>query len=107
MNLSGMNANEVNQVSGIIVDCAYHIHKRYGPGLLESAYRSMLTASLIKRGLEVECEKSLNIEFDGMVIADAYRIDLLVSDLVIVELKAVPVLSQVFERQILTYLELA
>ena len=102
-----MEPTELNRIAGIIVDCAYQIHKRYGPALFESAYRKMMVASLIKRGLMVECEKSVHIVYDEMLIADAYRIDLLVEDEVIVELKAIPVMRQEFERQILTYLELA
>ncbi|NNJ12770.1 GxxExxY protein [Chloroflexales bacterium ZM16-3] len=95
-----------NDVAKIIVDAAYHIHSRFGPGLLESAYQAMLAHELGKRGLRVECEKPVPLVYDEVVLELGYRADMLVEDLVLVELKAVEQTAPVHKRQLLTYLKL-
>ena len=94
------------QVSTQIVDAAYHLHRNLGPGLLESVYEAVLAAVLTRRGLRVERQKVVPLEFDGMHFDEGLRVDLLVEGSVIVELKSVERLSPVHTKQVLTYLRL-
>lgn len=82
------------------------VHSTLGPGLLESAYRTGLHHELVSRGLKVESEVALPISCNGIVIDVGYRIDLLVEDVVLVELKTVPKFSPVHGAQLLSYLRL-
>jgi len=84
-----MTVQRINQISGEIVDAAMKVHTALGPGLLESAYESCLKHELTKRGLKVLSQVTLPVIYDGVKIDVGYRIDLLVEDAVIVELKAV------------------
>ncbi len=95
-----------NEVATIIVDTAYHIHKRLGPGLLESAYEPVLEHELRKRALRVARQVGIPLLYDGLVIEEAFRADLIVEDLVIVELKSVEQIHPVHPKQVLTYLKL-
>ena len=96
----------INQVTGQIVDAAMKVHSALGPGLLESAYQGCLLYELRKRGLKVLPEVVQPVLYDGVRIDVGYRIDLLVEDCVIVELKSVDKLAPIQEAQILTYLKL-
>ena len=96
----------IDEVSGIIVDESIQIHRGLGPGLLESVYETVLARRLEKRGLKVAKQLRVSFEFDGMVFDEGLRIDLLVEDQVIVELKSVEVLAPVHRKQLLTYLRL-
>lgn len=91
----------------IIMDCAFEVHKNLGPGLLESAYAKCLVVELRNRGLLVESEKILPIQYKGTLIDSGYRIDLLVNESIIVELKSVDQLSEIHTAQMLTYLKLS
>ncbi len=82
------------------------IHKELGPGLLESVYEVVLARALERRGFQVERQKPVRFEFDGMVFEDAFRVDLLVDERVLVELKSVEKLASVHCKQLLTYLRL-
>jgi GxxExxY protein len=97
---------DINDVTGEVVDAAYRLHSRLGPGLLESAYRLALTADLQRRGLQVEQEKSISFTYNGMVIENAFRVDLLIESRVVVELKSLEKLAPVHAKQVLTYLNL-
>jgi GxxExxY protein len=97
----------INQVTGQIVDAAMKVHSALGPGLLESAYQGCLLYELRKRGLKVLPEVVQPVLYDGVRIDVGYRIDLLVEDCVIVELKSVDKLAPIHEAQILTYLKLS
>lgn len=97
----------VNEVSGIIVDSAIRVHSALGPGLLESAYETCLTHELQKRGLKVESQVSLPVVYDGVRLECGYKLDLLVEDMVIVELKAVETILPVHKAQLLSYLRLS
>jgi len=97
---------ELERVAAQIVDAAYKVHSTLGPGLLESVYEACLEYELKKRGLRVERQKKVMICYDGMQIDDALRMDLLVEDCVIVEIKAVETMNPVFTAQTLTYLKL-
>ena len=99
-------AREIDEITGAIVDCAFNIHVGLGPGLLESVYEAVLARDLERRSLRVQRQVAVSFEFDGMHFSEGLRIDLLVDDLVIVELKSVERLAPVHSKQLLTYLRL-
>ena len=94
------------ELTGIILDEAFQLHKDLGPGLLESVYSALLTLRLVKRGLKVGREKSVVFTYEGVRFEDGLRIDLLVEGCVVVELKSVEQLAAVHYKQVLTYLKL-
>jgi GxxExxY protein len=98
---------DINEISGAIVDAAMKVHSVLGPGLLESAYEACLKHELSKRGLKVLSQVMLPLVYDGVTIDVGYRLDLLVEDEVIVELKAVDKIISLHEAQILSYLKLS
>ena len=89
-----------------ILSAAYRVHSRLGPGLLERPYRECLQYELVRIGAKVECEKILPVVYEGIRIEIGYRIDMLVDDAVIVEIKSVESILPVHEAQLLTYLKL-
>jgi GxxExxY protein len=95
-----------NEISGIIIGKAIEVHKALGPGLLESAYQECLYYELIGSGLKVEKEKPMPIIYKEVKLDHGYRMDLLVEDKVVVEIKTVDAIIDVHEAQILTYLKL-
>jgi GxxExxY protein len=97
----------INQVSGIVVNAAMRVHSLLGPGLLESAYQACLAHELRRRGLTVETQLGLPVVYDGEKLDLGYRIDLLVENLVIVEIKSVDAIHPVHEAQLLSYLRLS
>ena len=97
----------LNLLSYEIIGAAYHVHSELGPGLLESTYEVCLEHELTKRGFTVERQKTLPIMYDGKEIDVTYRIDLLVKDSIIVELKSVSEIQQIHKAQIMTYLKLS
>jgi iron complex transport system substrate-binding protein len=97
---------ELDDITGTIVDAAIKIHRNLGPGLLESVYELVLACELERRGLQVERQKTISFEYEGMVFNEGFRADMLVESRVIVELKSVETLSQVHGKQLLTYLRL-
>jgi GxxExxY protein len=97
----------VEELSAIVVDRAFHLHRDLGPGLLETVYETVLAASLAERGLRVERQKTIAFEYQGIRFTDGLRVDLLVADLLIVELKSVETLGAVHGKQVLTYLRLS
>lgn len=98
---------EVNRLTEAIIGAAIAVHKELGPGLLESAYQACLMFELKSRGIEVVKEKELPVIYRGMQVDCGYRIDLLVEDRVIVELKAIEKLERIHEAQLLSYLRLS
>lgn len=98
---------EINDVSGQIVDAAMKVHSALGPGLLESAYEACLKHELSKRGLQVISQQIPPVVYEGIKIDTGYRIDLLVEDAVMVELKAVDKIASIHEAQLLSYLKLS
>lgn len=96
-----------NELSKIIVDCAFKVHKNLGPGLLESSYEECLMYELIKAGLFIEKQKALPLVYEEVKLEVGYRIDILVENKVVIEIKAVEVLNDVHLAQILTYLKLS
>jgi GxxExxY protein len=100
-------SSEHNRVSGIIVDSAYAVHLELGPGLLESVYEQCLALELQARGLALARQVSQPVAYRGARMDFGFRLDLLVEDLVVVEIKAAERLLPVHEAQLLTYLKLS
>lgn len=98
---------ELNEISEKIIGAAIQVHSTLGPGLLEGAYEACLKYELEKQGLKVLSQVGLPVFYDGMKIDLGYRLDLLVEDAVIVELKAVNKITPVHEAQLLSYLKLS
>lgn len=95
---------DIDLITGHVVDSAVRLHMRLGPGLLESVYERLLAQDLARRGLEVERQKVLGFEFDGLHFEDGLRVDLLVNNAVVVEVKSVEKIAPVHSKQVLTYL---
>jgi len=98
---------DINRVSGLIIDSAIKVHTTLGPGLLESAYEACLKHELANKNLKVITQLTLPIIYDGITIDAGYRLDLLVEDSVIIELKAVEQLRPIHDAQLITYLKLS
>jgi GxxExxY protein len=98
---------ETEQVASAVVDAGLKVHRALGPGLLESVYEHCLAYELRKRGLNLKRQVALPIEYDGARLDAGYRLDVVVENSVIIEVKAVEALSRLNEAQILTYLRLS
>jgi GxxExxY protein len=96
----------LDDIARVVVDAAFHIHRDLGPGLLESACELILAEKLAMLGLRVERQISIDIEYAGIRIANAFKIDLLVEGQLVVELKSVENFAPVHAKQVLTYLKL-
>jgi GxxExxY protein len=96
-----------NEIAAVVVDTAYHIHVKLGPGLLESVYREVLAHELRKRGLHVETEVGVPVEWDGIRLDIGFRADVIVEHKVVLELKSVEAVAPVHKKQLLTYLRLS
>lgn len=101
-----MTKSEVTQLSFDITGCAIKVHKALGPGLLESVYEQCLKYGLIKNGFTVQQQVTVPVVYDQLTMHTELRLDLLVNDCVIVELKAIEHLLPVHEAQLLTYMKL-
>lgn len=95
-----------NDIGSAVVDCAVKLHKSLGPGLLEVVYEVVLAKQLGRIGLAVERQKPGPIKLDGMIFDEAFRADLVLNELVIVELKSIEKIHPVHKKQLLTYLKL-
>ena len=98
---------EDNKLSEDVLNAAFHVHTVLGPGLLEKVYQESLYFVLNKRGLKVEKEKFLPVDFEGHKIDGGFRLDLLVEDRLIIEIKAVEKIIPIHEAQLQTYLRLS
>ena len=98
---------EINTITHEILDSAYKVHSALGPGLLESAYQACLAYELRKKGLKIEVEKALPLIYEEVHLETGYRIDILVENKVVVELKTVEAFTDVHTAQVLTYLKLS
>lgn len=96
-----------NEIAKVIVDVAFYIHKKLGPGLLESVYEIILAHELKRRGLKVKNQVPVPVVYDNIKLDEGFRADLVVEDKVIVELKSVEKVVPVHKKQLLTYLRLA
>ena len=97
---------DIEEIAHQAIDCGFHIHKKLGPGLLESVYEAVLAASLERNGLRVVRQKPIAIQFEGLTILDGFRADLIVDDRLIIEVKSVERTAPVHAKQLLTYLRL-
>ncbi|MDZ4672816.1 MAG: GxxExxY protein [Gemmatimonadota bacterium] len=97
---------EDDETTAEIIDAALAIHRRVGPGLLESVYEALLAAALSSRGIKVERQRILPFTFDGIHFREGLRVDLLVEGRIVVELKSVEQILPVHTKQVLTYLRL-
>ncbi|MHB9033835.1 MAG: GxxExxY protein [Anaerolineae bacterium] len=97
---------DIDKITGDIVDAAYKIHSKLGPGLLESVYEIILANELEKRGYHVERQKELPFDFEGTHFETGLRVDLMVDGIVVVELKSTEQNAPVYFKQVLTYLRL-
>lgn len=102
-----MELDELNKLSGIVVDAAMEVHREMGPGLFEKIYEEALERELKSRGLSVERQLAVYVSYKGEPISDeAYRIDLFVEGEIVVELKAVSTLLPVHHAQLMSYMRL-
>ncbi len=95
-----------NDISNIVIGCAIEVHKHLGPGLLESAYENCLAYELNQRGLKVSQQLPMPIIYKEVKLDHGYRMDLLIQDRVVVEIKSVEFITTVHDAQLLTYLKL-
>jgi GxxExxY protein len=98
--------DEINSITEAIIGAAIAVHRELGPGLLESAYEACLEFELVSRGISVQRQLELPVNYRGVRVDAGFRIDLLINGLVIVELKAVEKLERIHEAQLHTYLRL-
>ncbi len=106
INPGAATEHQENDISGKIIGAAIEVHKHLGPGLLESAYEECLCCEMQLRGIEFKRQVPLSLNYKGIVLDCGYRLDLLVEDKVIVELKSIEGLEPIHEAQMLTYLKL-
>ena len=98
---------EINKVTETIIGAAIEVHRHLGPGLLESAYQVCLAREMALRGLAFEREVQLPLDYKGVKLDCGYRLDYLVEQCVVIELKAVEAIQPIHEAQLLTYLKLS
>lgn len=97
---------ELNRITGQVIGAAIEVHRQLGPGLLESSYRECLCRELLVRGISFERERPLPLSYKGIHLGCGYRIDVLVANSVVVEVKAIEALAPIHEAQLLTYLRI-
>jgi GxxExxY protein len=102
-----VTAPRVNRITGAVISAAMKVHSHLGPGLLESAYEACLAHELRNRNLRVAQQVGLPVIYDGQRIDLGYRIDLIIEDLVIVEIKCVEAINPVHQAQLLSYIRLS
>lgn len=98
---------ELNDLTYNIMGCVYKVHSELGPGLLESTYEVCLEHELLKAGLKIERQKALPVVYDDIKMDAGYRIDLLVNNQVVIELKSVDEIAPIHKAQVMTYLKLS
>ena len=96
-----------NEIAKLIVDAAYRIHTKLGPGLLESAYHGAFAYELTRKNLRFTSQQAIPLVYEGVQLGAAFHADIIVEDKIIVEIKSVEVLDRVFKMQLLTYLKIA
>ncbi len=102
-----LSMDELNKITEAIIGAAIEVHRNLGPGLLESAYRKCLRYELLQRGYEALQEVPLPLKYKGIFLDCGYKLDLLVNDAVIVEIKSVESLAAIHEAQLLSYLKIS
>jgi len=101
-----MSDLDLNKITDAVIGAAIEVHRRLGPGLLESAYHECLCKELNLRGVPFEREKPLRLEYKGLELECGYRLDILIANSVVIEIKSVETLIPVHEAQLITYLKL-
>ena len=101
------NSGELYDLTGAVIGSALRVHSALGPGLLESAYHACMIYELRSQELEVESQVAVPIDYNGVIIETAYKMDLLVENQVVVELKTVSKIMPIHEAQLLSYLRLS
>jgi len=96
-----------NEIAKHIVDAALKVHKRFGPGLLESVYEAVLAAELERRGLRVKRQQPIPVIYEDVRLDIGFRVDLIVEDKVVIEIKSIEAIASVHDKQVLTYLKIA
>ena len=96
-----------NEIGGVLIETAIQVHRKIGPGLMESVYEAIMAQQLCRKGLEVKRQVAIPIEYEGARFAEGFRADLIVDDKVIVELKCVEMIHEAHKKQLLTYLRLS
>ena len=99
-------SEEIEKIAKKVIDAAYVVHKELGPGLLEKVYEICFCYELSKRGLKFNRQVNIPIVYDGKILDESFRIDVLIEDKIICEIKAVIEMNPVYEAQILTYMKL-
>jgi GxxExxY protein len=99
--------DELERVAASVVDCGFHIHKDVGPGLLESAYEALMAIGLEQAGHKVKRQVPIAMNYKGVVVDNAFKLDLLIDDCLIIELKSIERLAAVHGKRLLTYLRLS
>ena len=102
----GIILKDIDEISGQVLDVAVKLHRALGPGLMESVYERILGAKLERLGYSVDRQKLIDIKYDGLVFKAAFRIDLLIEDRLLVEIKSIDRIGAVHAKQLLTYLRL-
>ena len=96
-----------NEIAAVVVDAAFKVHQRFGPGLFEIVYEAVLAHELGKRGLRVVRQMPVPVVYEDLAFDEGFRADIVVEDKVILELKSVETIAPVHKKQLLTYLRLA
>jgi GxxExxY protein len=107
MTAGGRTKEQYNRITDAVNGAAVEVHRQLGPGLLESSYEACLAYELIQRGLKVERQKELPLRYKAVALDCGYRLDLLVENCVVVEVKATEQMSPLHEAQLLAYLRLS
>ena len=102
----GEGLYDIEELARVVVDCGFKLHVDLGPGLLESVYEALLAAKLQASGLRVDRQRPIPIEYEDLTVAEGFRADLMIEDMLIVEIKSVERLAPVHAKQLLTYLRL-
>ena len=97
---------DLERIARIAVNCGYQIHKDLGPGLLENAYEALMAEALKQAGLNVRRQVAITMNYKGVLVENAFKIDLLVEEQLVLELKSIERLAPVHGKQVLTYLRL-
>jgi GxxExxY protein len=97
----------IEELAAVAIDHGLSVHRELGPGLLESVYETVLAARLARAGFRVERQRPVSIATDGLIFPDAFRVDIIVEDRLIIEVKSVEALAKVHAKQLLTYLRLS
>ena len=101
-----MHLTDIDRISGDVIDEAIKIHRELGPGLLESVYETVLGRAMQRRGYHVTRQSPVSIDYDGLHFDAAFRVDLLIEQRLVIEVKAVEALSKAHAKQLITYLRL-